>query len=294
MTPSSHAPSSLSSPRLEEARRQVLARYGVAPQESFDAARAVRDRIDWLKRFLTDTGMGGFVLGISGGVDSTLAGKIAQMACQENRQEGGQARFIALRLPAGVQHDEPDAQAALAFIGPDHTATVNIGPAATLLATASQGAVASLGTRLSATQMDFHKGNVKARLRMAAQYHLAAAHGCAVLGTDHAAEAVMGFFTKFGDGAADVTVLDGLNKRQVRQCTRHLGAPADLWDKPAMADLEDLQPGKLDEQTLGVPYDVLDDFLEGKAIPRDLEERILTQYLATGHKRSPIPGFRPG
>lgn len=285
--------SSLSSPRLEEARKELRERFGVASLGSFDASRAVQSRIQWLKNFLRESGMRGFVLGISGGVDSTVAGKMAQMACQELRGEGVEAHFIALRLPAGVQRDEDDAQAALAFIGPDHVATVNIGPAASHLASACHGAVSSLGTRLGASQMDFHKGNLKARLRMAAQYHLAAAHGCAVLGTDHAAEAVMGFYTKFGDGACDLTVLDGLNKRQVRLCGKEMGALKALWDKPATADLEELDPGKLDEEAMGVPYDVLDAYLEGEDIAVEMEERILTQYLSTRHKRVPIPGFRP-
>lgn len=273
-------------------REHLMSRYGVVDSSRFNAGQAITDRVGYLKRFVRATGVKGFVLGISGGVDSTAAGKLAQLACAQLREEGVEARFIAARLPAGTQHDEADARAALDFIQPDLVATVDIGTAATELNTQCLNAVGQVGMRpLRATEMDFHKGNIKARLRMTAQYHLAAVHGCAVLGTDHAAEAVMGFFTKFGDGACDLTVLNGMNKRQVRACAQHLGAPESLWAKPPTADLEELEPGKLDEVAMGVPYDALDDYLEGKSVPGEMEDRILAQYRATLHKRGPIVEF---
>src|SRR5690606_40729086 len=74
-------------------------------------------------------------------------------------------------------------------------------------------------------QQDFLHGNIKARQRMIAQYAVAGARGGLVVGTDHAAEALMGFFTKFGDGAADVTPLAGLNKRRVRALAAAMGPP---------------------------------------------------------------------
>lgn len=275
-----------------DTRAELLSRYGVEDSARFNPERAVRARVDYLKKFVRTTGVKGFVLGISGGVDSTAAGKLAQLACQELRDEGVEAFFIAMRLPAGIQIDEDDAQAALDFIAPDHEATANIGPAANELNAQCLIAVREVGhAPLRAEQMDFHKGNLKARLRMAAQYHLAAVHGCAVLGTDHSAEAVLGFYTKFGDGACDLLVLNGLNKHQVRLCARHMGAPDPLWAKPPTADLEELAPGKLDEQAMGVSYEALDAYLEGKSIDADLENRILAQYRATRHKREPIVGF---
>jgi NH3-dependent NAD+ synthetase len=153
------------------------------------------------------------VLGISGGVDSLTAGCLAQRAVEKLRAEGRDATFIAMRLPYGVQKDEAEAQASLAVIKPDRTVTVDIRPAADgMLAALKAG---DLKFR-DAAHEDFVLGNIKARERMVAQFAVAGAHDGIVIGTDHAAEALMGFFTKFGDGAADITPLTGLNKRRVR------------------------------------------------------------------------------
>lgn len=275
----------------EEVRREILRLYRVSPTEQFDAKTAIRDRIEYLKRQLRTTGRRGFVLGISGGVDSTTAGRMAQLACEELRAEGVEAEFYAVRLPAGVQRDEDEAQAALRFIGPDKVLSVNVGAAANALNSACVEAVASIGDPLSVEQVDYHKGNIKARLRMTAQYHLAAVYGCLVLGTDHFSEAVAGFFSKFGDGACDLVVLNGLNKRQVRACAAAMGAPEALWKKPPTADLEELNPGKLDDEGFGFPYDALDDFLEGKSIDFEVEKKIVALYVGTRHKRDPIVTF---
>lgn len=277
----------------QQTKLEIMALYGVIPSEKFQAAEACRKRVLYLKDFLRTTGLKGFILGISGGVDSTTAGRMAQMACEQLRKEGYPAHFYAVRLPAGVQFDERDAQDALGFIRPDHTLTVNIGNGANALSADCTAAVGDQGTALTAEQVDYHKGNIKARLRMAAQYHLAAVYGAAVIGTDHAAEAVAGFFSKFGDGACDLTVLNGLNKRQVRLCAQHLGAPEHLWNKAPTADLEELNPGKLDDDGFGFPYVALDDFLEGKIIDADIEAKIVDIYSRTLHKRNPIVGFNP-
>src|SRR5699024_11966016 len=89
---------------------------------------------------------------------------------------------------------------------------------------------------------DFNKGNIKARQRMIAQYPLASETGTLVVGSDHAAEAITGFYTKFGDGAADLMPLVGLNKRQGAELLRYLGAPASTWEKVPTADLEEGRP----------------------------------------------------
>ena len=83
---------------------------------------------------------------------------------------------------------------------------------------------------------DFNKGNIKARSRMIAQYALAGAHSGAVIGTDHAAENITGFFTKFGDGGADILPLYRLNKRQGKQLLKELGADPALYEKVPTAE----------------------------------------------------------
>ena len=279
-------------PEYNAIKAEILKLFGT-DMSKFNAQKAIRDRIDYLKNFLRTTGLKGYVLGISGGVDSTTAGRLAQLACEELRAEGYFAQFAAMRLPAGVQFDEEDAQAALKFINPDITLTVNIGAAANALSVECDNALKGAGNVLTPQQLDFHKGNGKARIRMSAQFFAAAAYGMAVLGTDHSSEASTGFFTKGGDGFVDLIVLNKLIKTQVRLVAKELGAPEKLWAKPPTADLEELNPGKLDDVGFGFPYDDLDSFLMGKEISPVIEQKIVHQYFITQHKRNPIVEF-PG
>ncbi|MFE5393262.1 ammonia-dependent NAD(+) synthetase [Streptomyces sp. NPDC056568] len=250
--------------------------------ETFDAEREIERRVAFLTERLTSTGLRALVLGISGGVDSTVAGRLCQLAVERARAEGHEARFYAMRLPNGVQADEHDAQLALSFIQADQVLTVDIKPASD--ATLEALLAADVAFR-DAHHQDFVHGNVKARQRMIAQYAVAGAHNGLVVGTDHAAEAVSGFFTKFGDGAADVVPLTGLTKRRVRAVGDALGAPAELVRKVPTADLETLDPGKADEDALGVTYDEIDDFLEGKPVGEEAFEKIVSRYRLTDHKR---------
>ncbi|HNP16631.1 MAG TPA: NAD(+) synthase, partial [Terrimesophilobacter sp.] len=106
-----------------------------------------------------------------------------------------------------------------------------------------------------------------------------------VVGTDHAAEALTGFFTKFGDGAADVVPLSGLTKRQGKALLVELDAPKRLYEKEPTADLLDDNPGQSDEANLGVSYQHIDDYLEGLSVPDAVAEAIEMKYLSTRHKR---------
>ncbi|KKZ71149.1 ammonia-dependent NAD(+) synthetase [Streptomyces showdoensis] len=250
--------------------------------ETFDPRAEIERRVAFLAERLTSTGLGSLVLGISGGVDSTTAGRLCQLAVERARAAGHQAVFYAMRLPYGVQADERDAQLALGFIRADEVLTVDIKPAsdAALEATSAAG----IAFR-DAHHQDFVHGNIKARQRMIAQYAVAGAHNGLVVGTDHAAEAVSGFFTKYGDGAADLVPLTGLTKRRVRAVAAELGAPAELVWKTPTADLETLDPGKPDEDALGVTYDEIDDFLEGKPVGEAAFAAIARRYELTDHKR---------
>ncbi|QPK78851.1 ammonia-dependent NAD(+) synthetase [Corynebacterium lizhenjunii] len=257
-------------------QRHIIATLGTLP--TIDPATETAKRVNYLADYLRHTGATGYVLGISGGQDSTLAGRLAQLACE--RVEG--AEFWAVRLPHGIQSDEADAQTALQFIQPDHTLTVNIQQPTTAL---DQAMASSFPGGLS----DFNRGNVKARLRMTAQYAIAGEVGALVVGTDHAAENITGFFTKWGDGAADVLPLEGLNKRQGAQLLEHLGAPSSTWTKVPTADLEDDKPLLPDEEALGVTYAHIDDYLEGKDIPADARARLEQLWFRAAHKRR-MPG----
>ncbi|MEU8776914.1 ammonia-dependent NAD(+) synthetase [Streptomyces sp. NPDC048606] len=250
--------------------------------ESFDAALEIERRVAFLAERLTSTGLRSLVLGISGGVDSTTAGRLCQLAVERVRAAGHEATFHAMRLPYGVQADEHDAQLALGFIDADSVLTVDVKPASDA---ALQACVAGGTVFRDAHHQDFVQGNIKARQRMIVQYAVAGAHDGLVVGTDHAAEAVSGFFTKFGDGAADVVPLTGLTKRRVRAVADALGAPTELVWKTPTADLETLAPGKADEDALGVTYDDIDDFLEGKPVAEEAFATIVRRYRLTDHKR---------
>ncbi|WP_026701168.1 ammonia-dependent NAD(+) synthetase [Salibacterium aidingense] len=248
-------------------------------QPDINEHQEIIERKDFLKNYLKKTGANGYVLGISGGQDSTLAAKLAQLAVSElNNEESKTYTFIAMRLPYGEQFDEEDAVTAMNYISPDKAVTVNIQKAVDAAEEAFKEAV---GTEMS----DFNKGNTKARERMKVQYDIAAEFGCLVLGTDHAAEALTGFFTKHGDGACDVAPLFGLNKRQGKQLLRALDAPSNTFEKVPTADLESDKPGLPDEEALGFTYHQIDDFLEGKDIDPEVKDKIIKRYEQTEHKR---------
>ncbi|MFC6352424.1 MULTISPECIES: ammonia-dependent NAD(+) synthetase [Rothia] len=262
---------------MRDLQAHIIEELGVKP--SIDPAEEVRKRVQFLVDYLKATGTRGFVLGISGGLDSTLAGRLCQLAVEQLELEGVEAEFIAVRLPYKVQADEDDAQAALRFIMPQQTVTYNI-------AEAVDGFESAFATATGRPIADFNKGNVKARARMIAQYALAGEKNLLVVGTDHGAEAVTGFFTKFGDGGADIMPLFGLNKRQNRALLKVLGADTRLWEKVPTADLLDGKPGRTDEDELGVTYDQIDDYLEGKDIDPAAAENIEGRFLRSRHKRT--------
>ncbi|MCO8277918.1 ammonia-dependent NAD(+) synthetase [Actinoplanes sp. TRM 88003] len=259
-------------------RERITAELGV--KASIDVAEEIRRRVSFLKEYLRSTPGTGYVLGISGGQDSTLAGRLCQMACAELRADGTPATFVAVRLPYGVQADEADAQIALTFIQPDRSLTLDVKPSSDAIAARTAAALGQDQLR------DFVRGNIKARERMVAQYALAGQLNMLVVGTDHAAEAVTGFFTKYGDGGADVTPLTGLTKRQGAALLRELGAPRSTWEKVPTADLEDDRPALPDEVALGLTYDEIDDYLEGAGVTPEVAARIEATFRATRHKRA--------
>jgi NAD+ synthase len=264
-----------------ERQRRIAAEMHVSGD--FDATREIGRRVAFLEQYLRASGLKTYVLGISGGVDSTTAARLAQLAVERLRALNYQARFVAVRLPYGIQRDEADAQQALAFVRADENLTIDVKPAAD----AMLAALTASGVRFAdPAQQDFVHGNIKARQRMIAQYAVASARAGVVIGTDHAAESVMGFFTKFGDGGADILPLTGLNKRRVRAVAHALGAPDTLTHKIPTADLEMLRPLRPDEDAYGIPYDQIDDFLEGKTVSDAAYETVLRFYEATHHKRA--------
>ncbi|MET3576426.1 ammonia-dependent NAD(+) synthetase [Bhargavaea ullalensis] len=259
-------------------QQEIIQELKVKPE--IDPAHEIRVSVDFMKAYARrHPFLEGFVLGISGGQDSTLAGKLAQIAVDElNAEDGGERyKFHAVRLPYGVQFDESDVDDALDFISPSVTYRVNIKGAVD----ASAAALAEAGVVLT----DYVKGNEKARERMKVQYSIAAMKNAVVIGTDQAAEALTGFYTKFGDGGADIMPLFRLNKRQGKMMLKELGCPEHLYTKVPTADLEEDKPALPDEVALGVTYDDVDDFLEGKEVSAEAQKKLEDLYLRSRHKR---------
>ena len=273
-------------------RAQIVAEMKVLPD--IDAEYEISRRVGFIKSTLQKAGAKTLVLGISGGIDSSTCGRLAQLAVNElNMETNSQSyQFVAARLPYDVQQDEEDAQLALSFIKPSHSITLNVKHGAdgihqeTISELESQGLLPAEDSTI-----DFAKGNVKARCRMAAQYEVAGLLRGLVLGTDHSAENITGFFTKWGDGACDLIPLFGLSKRQVRLLAKTLGAPQQLIEKTPTADLECYSPQKADEHSLGLSYDEIDDFLENREVSQQVCDRLVEIFNNTQHKRQPIPSI---
>ncbi|QCZ93018.1 ammonia-dependent NAD(+) synthetase [Salinimonas iocasae] len=269
-------------------KQAVIDEMKVLPH--IDVEGEIRRRVDFIKGQLSTSGLRALVLGISGGIDSCTLGKLAQLAVDELNEVGEHYQFVAVRLPYQTQADEQDAQQVISFISPDKHVAVNVQPGADAIHSETANALSEVDLLPdSETKQDFVKGNVKARTRMVIQYEIAGMVDGLVLGTDHSAENITGFYTKYGDGACDLAPLFGLNKRQVRQIAEHLGAPAGIISKAPTADLETLAPQKADEAALGLTYDEIDDFLEGKSVDERVSDKLLQIYQRTQHKRVPIP-----
>ena len=267
----------------------IIQEMRVIPE--IDPQVEIQRRIQFIKGQLTAAGCKTLVLGISGGVDSSTCGRLAQLSIDQlnAEQNSDDYQFVAVRLPYGVQMDEDDAQVALSFIQPSKSLAVNIKSGADAIHASVCGTLAENGMLPDNEGItDFAKGNLKARARMASQYEIAGILGGLVLGTDHSAENITGFYTKFGDGACDLAPLFGLSKRQVRMLAKTLGAPDSLVIKTPTADLECLMPQKADEQVLGLSYDEIDNFLENKAVSQEAEDRLIAIYNKTQHKRLAI------
>lgn len=269
-------------------RQAIIDEMRVLPE--IDAQFEIQRRVSFIQHQLEQSGCKTLVLGISGGVDSSTCGRLSQLAVEglNEKHNCTDYQFIAVRLPYGTQKDEDDAQIALNFIQPSQSLRVNVKDGTDGINQAVCATLEDNGLLPNEEKVDFVKGNLKARARMASQYEIAGMLDGLVLGTDHSAENITGFYTKFGDGACDLAPLFGLSKRQVRLLAETMGAPQSLVHKTPTADLECLSPQKEDEQVLGISYEDIDNFLEGKEVSADAAERLIGIYTKTQHKRLPI------
>lgn len=271
--------------RLTNMRQAAVVR-ALGVQQHISISNEFRLRSQFLADYLVSTDRTALVLAVSGGVDSALAAALCKHAAAS---VAGGARFVAMRLPYRSQADAADADLVLAAFEPDVRLDVDVAPATDALVSAVEGAGLSLERPAI---RDVLIGNVKARQRMVCQYLVAGAMDGLVVGTDHAAEALTGFFTKFGDGGVDVTPLYGLTKSQVRSVARFAGVPEVVIEKTPTADLECDRPQRPDSDVLGLSYDDIDAYLLGQALDPAVITRIEALYVATKHKRA-VPAAPP-
>ena len=268
-----------------ELQQQIIARLGVKPK--IDVDEEIRRRVDFLKQYVLNAGAKGLLIAISGGIDSAVATGLCKRATDELTAETGKEYMtLGVFQPYGQQVDIADSYAVAKAFNLRYTVETNIEDAVDEIALEVEHGFKSLGIHRHVSRES--KGNIKARTRMVMQYALAFDLNLLVVGTDHASEAITGFFTKYGDGAVDITPLSTLNKRQIRQLAARLGVPQSVLDKAPTAGLWE---GQTDEGELGISYEHNSDYLEGKKIPPEVQEKLEKQYLRTEHKRAPIPGI---
>ena len=242
----------------------------------------------WMRSQLSSAGARGFLVGLSGGIDSAVVARLAQMAAP------GAVTGVLLPCRSGPQ-DERDA---LSIASHFSLATLRVDLSATydVLATEAQAALRLLPEPArSATPADPLRGrvplaNIKPRLRMSALYFIANSINYLVAGTGNRSELAIGYFTKYGDGGADLLPIGRLLKREVREMAKELGVPGAIIDRPPGAGL---WLGQVDEEEMGFTYAELERYLDQgpQAVSPALAMRIERLTRSSDHKRMlpPIP-----
>ena len=246
----------------------------------------------FIKEYVENAGADGIVLGLSGGVDSAIAAALASLAV------GGE-NVLALMLPEKETRTQKDIDDAIAIADQFHIQTQLCD-----ITEALNGIYKNIPAYDHANRLC--RGNIKARTRMIFIYYYANNQNRIVCGTSDKSETMMGYFTKWGDMAADITPNIDLYKSQVRKLALHLGIPKELALKPATPAL---WPEQLAETELEIKYETLDlilygleRFMKPKEIAEELNikqgvvDRIKARWLANEHKRrlplAPKLGFR--
>ncbi len=244
-----------------------------------EAHRQIADEIAaWLRDYADQAGAKGYVVGLSGGIDSACTAALCQRAVGEN--------VLGVLMPCHSSPEDGEMAQLVAESFDLKTVAVDLGPTYDALLAASPSGVS-----------DMARANIKPRLRMATLYALAQTHSYLVAGTGNKSELEIGYFTKWGDGGVDVEPLGNLYKWQVRQLARELGVPAPVIQRPPSAGL---WTGQTDEGELGITYDNLDATLAAieSGCPGDLDpallDKVRTMIAASAHKRAMPPAYPLG
>ena len=232
--------------------------------------------VTWVREKVLAAGCKGVVLGMSGGLDSSVLAVLCQRAFPGNT--------LGVIMPA---HSQPqDKEHALAVAGKFSIATTEV-------------VLDDILDKLSQALPDYQatpgvsqlaQANLKARLRMAVLYYIANQLNYMVAGSSNRSEVAIGYFTKYGDGGVDILPLGNLVKGQVRELAESLGIPRPIIDKPPSAGL---WAGQTDEAEMGFSYDELDRYLLTGEAPAELRKKIEAMIASGDHKRSlpPIAKF---
>jgi len=228
----------------------------------------VKNRVAWIKGLVEESHTKGIVLGISGGIDSAVTAILCHKAVGDN--------FLGLILPieSNPVHQKDSLllgeKFGLKIIELEMTEVYR-----SFVETINKAWGKEIGT--------LAKGNMKARMRMIADYALANDLGYLVAGTDNLSETVAGYFTKYGDGAVDFLPISDLTKREVYEMAAYLGIPEEIMKKPPSADL---WVGQTDEQEMGVSYDDIEAYIKGELSTDDPKFKIIDRLnKSSEHKR---------
>lgn len=184
-------------------QQDIIAKLGVKPK--IDADAEIRKRVDFLKEYVLKSGVDGLLIAISGGIDSAVATGLCKQATDElTAEKGREYKTVGVFQPYGKQEDIDDSYAVAEAFNLKYRVETNIEEAVNEIALEAEYGLKSIGVHRHLSRAG--KGNVKARTRMVIQYALAFELNLLVVGTDHASEAITGFFTKYGDGAVDITL----------------------------------------------------------------------------------------
>ncbi len=225
----------------------------------------------FIRDYLKDNHMDGYVLGLSGGVDSSLVAALTKNAV-------GKDKLMCIMMP--IDSNPSDLEDAIKVAKALDLNYMVIDGSETYHATKKR--FEELGEELDRLTLS----NLKVRIRMTILYAYGQAHRCLVLGTDNMDERYTGYFTKYGDGAADLLPICHLTKSEVVESAILKGVPEKLARRTPSAGLFE---GQTDEKEMGVSYADLDKYLLGEKVDEEVEKRILHLHRVSEHKRSPIP-----
>lgn len=237
----------------------------------------IQKTVLWLSQKVEEAGAKGLVVGLSGGVDSAVVAYLIKKAAPDNS--------LGVILPCGSSREDIEDAKKVADACGIKTMDIDITHIHKSLV---EKTLTNNAERIGAdaNSIRIAQANLKARLRMSTLYTVANALNYLVVGTDNAAETYVGYFTKYGDGGVDLLPIKHLLKRDVREWALMLGVPESIIKKTPTAGLWE---GQTDEEEMGTTYDMVDDLLEGKAVPMRDRQIIERLHRVSEHKRNLPP-----